>query len=250
VVVATMGALVLGGAVVSWGGSAFAAGLDLLWVDNSTDEGGFEVERRALSRHKPPHDDDERENHGRDRLDDDDDDDEREGRGRDRPDDDDERGRPFPKRPGFVNIQTLPRDATSFRDTGLEPGVVYCYRVRAFNTAGFSKYSNVACKRTPKSRRVRVDKTGSGDGAVMISPGAQHCGADCSALVAAYDSGLHIVLTATAAPGSVFHGWSGGGCGRESQCAVSLRRNTVFTATFRRLPGPSPRDLPRASRDR
>lgn len=44
------------------------------------------------------------------------------------------------------------KNVTSFTDTGLTQGVNYCYRVRAFNTAGASTgFSNTACTNIPTS---------------------------------------------------------------------------------------------------
>lgn len=45
---------------------------------------------------------------------------------------------------GFVQIQLLAANATSFTDTGLSDGVQYSYRVRASNAVGDSAYSNTA----------------------------------------------------------------------------------------------------------
>jgi predicted phage tail protein len=45
---------------------------------------------------------------------------------------------------GFTVLTTLPRDATSYNDTGLEENRQYRYRVQAFNATGVSPYSNVA----------------------------------------------------------------------------------------------------------
>ena len=42
-------------------------------------------------------------------------------------------------------IATVGQNITSYTDTGLTPGVIYCYRVRAFNAEGKSALSNKAC---------------------------------------------------------------------------------------------------------
>ena len=47
--------------------------------------------------------------------------------------------------PPFLRITTVGQNITSYTDTGLIPGVVYCYRVRAFNAAEKSAVSNKAC---------------------------------------------------------------------------------------------------------
>ncbi|MBN1671664.1 MAG: fibronectin type III domain-containing protein, partial [Kiritimatiellae bacterium] len=49
----------------------------------------------------------------------------------------------------WVRIQTSGSDTTSFSDTGLTPGVKFYYKVKAYNAAGNSPYSNVAAATTP-----------------------------------------------------------------------------------------------------
>jgi hypothetical protein len=51
-----------------------------------------------------------------------------------------------------------------------------------------------------------VTRAGGGTGGVVSNPAGIDCGADCSE---AYVSGSVVELTATAAGGSVFAGWSG-----------------------------------------
>ncbi len=49
---------------------------------------------------------------------------------------------------GFAQIATVGANVTSYSDTGLEPGTPYGYRVRAYNAAGSSAYSNIAITNT------------------------------------------------------------------------------------------------------
>ena len=42
-------------------------------------------------------------------------------------------------------VATVGQNITSYTDTGLMPGVIYCYRVKAFNTTDKSIVSNKAC---------------------------------------------------------------------------------------------------------
>ena len=79
--------------------TASSSQINLTWLDNSTNEDGFKIERRL-------------------------------GLG------------------AFAQIATVGPNATSFSDTGLTPLTGYGYRVRAYNSAGDSDYSNVASATT------------------------------------------------------------------------------------------------------
>src|SRR5207249_1506402 len=74
-----------------------------------------------------------------------------------------------------------------------------------------------------------LNKPGSGSGTVTSSPAGISCGATCSA---PYNSGTVVTLTAAAAGGSTFTGWSGGGCSGTGSCAVTMNAATTVTATF------------------
>lgn len=52
--------------------------------------------------------------------------------------------RKLPTDPAFVEIATVGENVTTFTDTGLTPNTTYQYRVRAFNVAGNSGYTNTA----------------------------------------------------------------------------------------------------------
>jgi hypothetical protein len=74
-----------------------------------------------------------------------------------------------------------------------------------------------------------VLKAGTGSGTVISSPIGIVCGDDCAE---SYPGGTSVTLTATPAPGSVFAGWSGGGCSGTAPCTVSVSAATSVTATF------------------
>jgi len=78
-----------------------------------------------------------------------------------------------------------------------------------------------------------VLKTGTGAGTVSSSPAGISCGSDCTE---AYAGGSSVVLTATASFGSVFSGWSGGGCSGTGTCTVALNADTEVTAAFTSAP--------------
>src|SRR2546427_1497511 len=129
----------------------------------------------------------------------------------------------------YAQIATAGANVTSYTDPNLTGGTTYCYQVQAFNTAGGSPYSNEACGTTPQDLALVVVRAGSGSGTVTSAPAGITCGTDCSE---PYASGTVVTLTATPAAGSVFTGWSGGGCTGTGACNVTLTAATTVTATF------------------
>lgn len=85
-------------------------------------------------------------------------------------------------------------------------------------------------------RTLTVTEAGSGVGTVSSTPAGIDCGATCSAKL---DEGTAVMLTAIAAAGSRFVGWSGGGCSGTSTCTVTMSSDQSVTATFTAVP-PSP----------
>ena len=74
-----------------------------------------------------------------------------------------------------------------------------------------------------------VTRAGSGSGSVASDVAGIDCGVDCSQ---DYDDGSSITLTASAAPGSRFDGWSGAGCAGTATCVVTMDSAHEVTATF------------------
>jgi uncharacterized delta-60 repeat protein len=91
---------------------------------------------------------------------------------------------------------------------------------------------------------VNVAKAGTGAGSVQSSPQGIDCGASCSG---PFDDGSGVALTATAAVGSAFAGWSGAGCTGGSACALTMTADQTVTATFDALPS-TPPPPPRAAK--
>lgn len=81
---------------------------------------------------------------------------------------------------------------------------------------------------TPSNYTLSVTKSGSGSGTVTSSPTGINCGSTCSA---SYSSGTSVTLTAAAASGSTFGGWSGA-CTGTGACTVSMTAARSVTATF------------------
>ncbi|MBK9032522.1 MAG: hypothetical protein IPL61_14630 [Myxococcales bacterium] len=74
-----------------------------------------------------------------------------------------------------------------------------------------------------------VLRAGGGTGTVTSSPAGITCGVDCSE---SYASGAVVTLTAATSGGSVFTGWSGGGCLGTGTCTVTMTTAQTVTATF------------------
>jgi subtilisin-like proprotein convertase family protein len=82
---------------------------------------------------------------------------------------------------------------------------------------------------TPQPVRLTVTRAGSGSGTVTSAPSGINCGGMCETT---YDRATTVTLTASAAAGSVFAGWSGGGCSGTGICTVTVGDTTTVNATF------------------
>src|SRR5207237_4136069 len=78
-----------------------------------------------------------------------------------------------------------------------------------------------------------LEKSGTGTGSVTSAPAGIDCGPSCATQSHSFASGTLLTLTAVPATGSLFAGWSGGGCSGIGQCALQLDADTTVTATFR-----------------
>ena len=81
----------------------------------------------------------------------------------------------------------------------------------------------------PSIYNLTVVRSGAGAGTVTSGDAYVNCGTAC---VRTYFSGTAVTLAAAAAPGSVFTGWTGGGCSGTGACALSITAATQVTATF------------------
>lgn len=121
--------------------------------------------------------------------------------------------------------------AVSVDITGLVASDSYCAAVVATNVDGTGMGGQAGWTQlvaTPQ-HMLTVSLSGSGSGSVGSSPAGISCGATCSH---SFDAGTQVTLTATPAAGSVFAGWSGGGCAGTGTCAVTMNADEAVTATF------------------
>ncbi len=84
---------------------------------------------------------------------------------------------------------------------------------------------------------LQVTRNGTGSGTVTSSPSGISCGTTCSRT---FSGGTTVMLTAAAASGSVFAGWSGGGCTGTGSCTVQINNNVTVSATFNTSDAPPP----------
>ena len=76
---------------------------------------------------------------------------------------------------------------------------------------------------------LQVTRNGTGSGTVTSSPSGISCGTTCSR---SFSGGTTLTLTAAPASGSVFAGWSGGGCSGTGTCTVQINNNITVGAAF------------------
>jgi Divergent InlB B-repeat domain/PASTA domain/Domain of unknown function DUF11 len=84
----------------------------------------------------------------------------------------------------------------------------------------------------PLFETLTVTRAGTGSGAVTSSPAGISCGAVCSIQ---FSHGATVTLSAAAASGSTFTGWSGA-CSGTGSCTVSMTADRSVTASFARVP--------------
>jgi ABC-type transport system substrate-binding protein len=106
-------------------------------------------------------------------------------------------------------------------------------RARAMRD-GQTFVSNTATVDWETLRTLNVDLAGTGGGTVSITPDGEDaidCSSDCSH---DFPDGTHVTLTAAAADGSQFSGWSGA-CSGTDACALTLTADMNVTATFQHV---------------
>jgi hypothetical protein len=128
----------------------------------------------------------------------------------------------------YTQIALLAANSVAFVDPTLAASTTYCYRVRAYNAAGNSPYSNEVCVTTPVTT-FRLSASVLGTGTLTGSPAGLTCPTDCTQ---DYAAGTSVTLTPRAGSGAQFVSWGGACTGQGSTCVVTLRATTNVTATF------------------
>lgn len=126
----------------------------------------------------------------------------------------------------FTNIATVGANVTTHSNTNLAEATNFCFRVNAFNTGGVSSFSNVICAMTKAT--LNLAKAGSGSGRIVSLPAGINCDVSCAVQ---FNGSSTVTLTATAAPGSVFTGWSGA-CTGIGTCTVTMNSQINVSANF------------------
>jgi hypothetical protein len=85
----------------------------------------------------------------------------------------------------------------------------------------------------PSSYNLFVDEVGTGNGTVTSTGPGISCPTDCTQ---SYTGGTSVTLTASAAAGSTFAGWTGCDSTSGNTCTVSMNQNRTVTATFNASP--------------
>jgi uncharacterized repeat protein (TIGR02543 family) len=137
-----------------------------------------------------------------------------------------------PNGPWIQFHQTGPNVQT-YKDSGLQEGKLFCYRLNASNSAGASAYTNSMCATTNATLTV-LRAGGDAAGRVTSSPAGLDCGLVCTGKV---PGGVLITLVATPNPGYVFTGWSGP-CSGIGTCDVQMNGTRTVTANFTKAPAP------------
>ncbi len=122
--------------------------------------------------------------------------------------------------------------ANSYADTGLQAGTSYVYAVSAYDAAGNtsaltnSVTGSTLAQPVAQTYTLTVSKSGTGSG--TVTGGSINCGSTCTQTA---NSGTSITLTAVAAAGSTFIGWTGA-CSGTAACTVALTSDTSVAAQF------------------
>ena len=112
------------------------------------------------------------------------------------------------------------------------------YRI-AVSGYGSSTGNFTMAYRSSTGYTLTVTKNVAQGGTVTSSPAGINCGTGCSTQSASFPAGTVVTLTATAASGWQFSGWSGCDSVSGTQCTVTMNQNRTVTANFRQAIAPA-----------
>lgn len=115
-----------------------------------------------------------------------------------------------------------------------EPSGLAVHSGNVYVTSGNDEGASVlAFGPAAPSKALTIAMSGAGTGTVRSEPAGINCGGACAA---EFSTGTLVTLLATSDAGSVFAGFSGGGCSGTGPCHVTLSADTEVTAEFIPLP--------------
>jgi hypothetical protein len=119
--------------------------------------------------------------------------------------------------------------------TGLQPNTTYDYRLVALNADGETAGPNQTffTSPAPPTATLTIVHAGNGSGSVEVPQAPASCAKTCPITVT---TGTQYTLTAAAAKGSRFTGWSGGGCPGAGTCTLTPGGDATVIATFEHIP--------------
>jgi Divergent InlB B-repeat domain len=123
--------------------------------------------------------------------------------------------------------------AVSVELTALTPGTGYCAELVASNTSATSHGGQVEFSTRPV---YALSVSLAGNGAGRVTGSGISCPGACSS---SYPGGTKVTLTAAAAAGSTFSGWSGA-CSGTGACNVTMSAARQVAASFTANPAPAP----------
>ena len=106
--------------------------------------------------------------------------------------------------------------------------------ITATDSSGASASTTLTVSGQTNQFFLSVFRAGAGAGSVSSNPPGISCGTDCSE---AYNSGTSVTLTATAAAGSTFAGWSGCDTVSGATCTVTMNAARIGHRHFHRRHG-------------